>query len=178
MNVIIHNDKELQSVFKMYAFDPLDPFTFAPQKNEQISAYITFVEGKYPYIIFDPFELRFKLYKDRHKSKLYYAQQNQIFDEAKTDPQKLRALAQKWYPNAKITVESSIELQVAQYLEQHECIGNKVTYSQQQDILAFINGLTQQTRKTLGPALKPFGYIFTPDNNHKGCPGTIQPKTE
>jgi hypothetical protein len=176
--LINYYNKKLQSRFQKCEFDPSDPFAFAPQQDEQISAYITFVEGKHPYIIFDPFELRFALYKDRHRGKQYYAQQNRLFNEAKSDPQKLCALAQKWYPHAEIAVECSIEIQVAQYLEQHKLIGNKATYSQQQDLLAFLNDLTRTFRKTLGPALKPYGYSFTPDNNHKGCAGTIQVKTE
>ena len=176
--LINYYNKELQSLFEKRKFDRSDPFAFAPQQDEQISAYITFVEGKHPYIIFDPFELRFELYTDRRRGKLYYAQQNRLFNEAKSDPQKLCALAKKWYPNAEIAVECSIELQLSRYLEQHELIGNKISYFQQQDLLAFINDLTQESRKTLGPAIKPYGYIFTPDNNHKGCSGTIQVKTE
>lgn len=176
--LIKYYNKELQSLFKKRDFDPSDPFAFAPHQDDQISAYISFVEGKHPYIIFDPFKLHFELYKDRHRGKQYYAQQNQIFNEAKSDPQKLCALARKWYPNAEITVECSTELQVAQYLEQHKLIGNKITYSQQQDLLAFINDLSQAERRTLGPALKPYGYTFTPDNNHKGCSGIILVKSE
>ena len=176
--LINYYNKELQSLFEKRKFDRSDPFAFAPQQDEQISAYITFVEGKHPYIIFDPFELRFELYTDRRRGKLYYAQQNRLFNEAKSDPQKLCALAKKWSPNAEIAVECSIELQLSRYLEQHELIGNKISYFQQQDLLAFINDLTQESRKTLGPAIKPYGYIFTPDNNHKGCSGTIQVKTE
>ena len=68
--------------------------------------------------------------------------------------------------------------EIKQYLEQHELIGNKITYSQQQDLLVYINDLTQESRKTLGPALKSYGYIFIPDSNHKGCSGSIQAKTE
>lgn len=69
-------------------------------------------------------------------------------------------------------------MQVTQYLEQHKLIGNKVTYPQQQDLLAFLNKLTRESRKTLGPALKPHGYIFTPDKKHKGSPGEIHIKPE
>jgi hypothetical protein len=176
--LINYYNKELQSLFQKREFDPSGPFAFAPQQDEQLSAYITFVEGKHPYIIFDPFELRFGLYKDRHRGKQYYAQQNRLFNEAKSDPQKLCALAKKWYPHAEIAVECSIDLQVAQYLEQRKLIGNKVTYSQQQDLLAFINDLTQETRKSLRPALKPYGYLFVSDSKHKGCSGTIYPETE
>lgn len=175
---INYYNKELQSICEKRAFDPSDPFAFAPQQDEQISAYIAFVEDKHPYIIFDPFELRFKLYKDRRRGKLYYAQQNQLFNEAKSDSQKLCALAQSWYPNAEVSVECSVEIRIAQYLEQHSLIDNKITYSQQQDLLVFLNDLIQESRKTLRPALKPYGYIFTPDNNHKSCSGTIQPNPE
>jgi hypothetical protein len=132
------------------------------------------VEQKHPYIIFDPFALRFRLYRDRRKSKQYYAQQNARFEEAKSDPQKLLELVRSWYPNAEISVERSVKMQVAQYLEQHSLINNEITYSQQQDLLAFINDLTQKTRKTLRPALKPYGYFFTPSGKHKGCSGIIQ----
>lgn len=176
--LINYYNKELQSNFKARGFDPSDSFAYAPQQDAQLSDYISFVENKHPYIIFDPFELRFKLYTDRRRGKQYYAQQERIFNEAKSDPQKLCTLAQSWYPNAEISVECSVELQIAQYLEQHNLIGNKITYSQQQDLLAFINDLTRESRKTLRPALKPYGYIFTPDNKHKNCSGTIQPKTE
>ena len=175
---IDYYNEELQSVFQIHEFEPSDPFAYAPQKNEKISSYITFVEKKHPYIIFDPLALRFKLYKDRHQSKCYYARQNQIFDEAKSDPQKLCELAQSWYPNAEISVECSDEFRVTQYLEQHKLIGTKVTYSQQQDLLAFIEDLTQESHKTLGPAIKRYGYTFIPDNKHKGCSGTIQANTE
>lgn len=143
-----------------------------------LSPLITFVEKKYPHIIFDPFLPRFRLYQDRRKSKLYYAKQNSRFDESKSDPQKVTELARRWYPHADISVECSIEMQLTQYLEQHEFIGNKITYSQQQDLLAFINDLTQETRKSLRPALKPYGYLFVSDSKHKGCSGTIYPETE
>ena len=176
--LIKYYNKELQSLFKKRDFDPSDPFAFAPQQDDQIDAYIRFVEGKHPYIIFDPFKFQFELYKDRRRGKQYYAQQNQIFNEAKSDPQKLCELARKWYPNAEVAVECSIGLQVTQYLEQRKLIGNKITYSQQQDLLAFIEDLTQESHKTLGPAIKRYGYTFIPDNKHKGCSGTIQANTE
>ena len=176
--LIKYYNTELQSIFRKREFDPNGLFATAPQQDEQISSYITFVENKHPYIIFDPLDLRFKLYVDRRRSKLYYAQQNQIFIEAMSDPQKLCALAQSWYPNADVSVECSDEIRVAQHLMQHNLIGPKVTYAQQQALLAFIGDLSGKPCKTLGPALKSYGYIFTPDNNHKGCPGTIQVKPE
>lgn len=176
--LIDYYNKELRSVFKMREFDPSDPFAYAPQQDEQMSAFITFVEKKYPYIIFDPFELQFKLYKDRRRSKLYYARQNRLFNEAKSDPKELCTLAQSWYPNAEVSVECSVEIQISQYLEEHNLIGTGITYSQQCELLTFINDLTQASRKTLGPALKPYGYTFTPDSKHKNCSGIIQIKAE
>jgi hypothetical protein len=172
--LINYYNRELQTIFKKRDFDPSDPFAFAPQQDDHISAYITFVEKKHPYILFDPFSLKFRLYRDRRKSKLYYERQNALFDEAKNDPQKLCALAHKWYPNAEVSVEYSIEKQVKQYIEQNNLLNTPISYPKQQELLAFINNLTGQSRKTLRPALKPFGYIFTASNNHAGCPGTIR----
>ena len=176
--IIASYNKQLEAHLKRLQYDPDEAFSGAAQQDERISALITFVEKKHPYIIFDPFLLRFRLYRDRRKSKLYYAKQNNLFDEAKADPQKLCELVRRWYPHAEISVECSVEMQVTQYLEQRKLIGNKVTYSQQQDLLAFINDLTQETRKSLRPALKPYGYLFVSDSKHKGCSGTIYPETE
>ena len=173
-NLIDYYNQELQSVFQMYGFDPSDPYAHNPPQGVEINAYIAFVEHKYPYIIFDPLDLCFKLYTDRRRSKLYYSQQNQIFDEAKSDPQELYALANSWYPNAEVSVEYSNEFRVTLYLKQHKLIGKKITYSQQQALLEFIKNITGESRKTLGPALKPYGYRFIPDNKHKGSPGEIQ----
>ena len=85
-----------------------------------LSPLITFVEKKYPHIIFDPFLPRFRLYQDRRKSKLYYAKQNSRFDESKSDPQKVTELARRWYPHADISVECSIEMQLTQYAQLRE----------------------------------------------------------
>lgn len=172
--LINYYNQELQTIFKKRDFDPSDPFAFAPQLDDCIAAYITFVEKKHPYILFDPFSLKFRLYRDRRKSKLYYERQNALFDEAKNDPQKLCTLAHKWYPNAEVSVEYSTTKQVKQYIEQNNLLNVPITYPKQQELLAFINNLTGQSRKTLRPALKPFGYIFTASNNHAGCPGTIR----
>jgi hypothetical protein len=172
--LINYYNRELQTIFKKRDFDPSDPFAFAPQQDDHISAYITFVEKKHPYILFDPFSLKFRLYRDRRKSKLYYERQNALFDEAKNDPQKLCALAHKWYPNAEVSVEYSIEKQLKQYIEQNNLLNAPIAYPKQQELLAFINNLTGQSRKTLRPALKPFGYLFTASNNHAGCSGTIR----
>lgn len=176
--IIASYNKQLDAHLKRLQYDPDEPFSGAAQQDERISAMITFVEKKHPYIIFDPFLLRFRLYRDRRKSKLYYAKQNIRFDEAKSDPHKLCELVRSWYPHAEISVECSIEMLATQYLDQHKLIGSKITYSQQRELLAFLNNLTHASRRTLGPALKTLGYIFTPDNNHKGCPGTITKKSE
>ena len=171
--IAIYN-KQLEELFKYLQYDPDEAFTCAPQKNERIDAFVSFVEDKHPYIIFDPFLLRFRLYRDRRRSKLYYEQQNALFYEAKSDPEKLCALVRNWYPNAEISVECSAKLQIAQYIEHHGLIGLEITSSQQEELLAFINHLTMQSRKKLGPALKAYGFRFTPKNKHMGCSGTIQ----
>ena len=176
--IIADYNKQLSDLFKYVQYDPNEPFSCAPLQYEQVSAFVNFVEEKHPYIIFDPFLLEFRLYKDRRKSKLYYERQNNLFDEAKADPQKLCDLVRGWYPNAEISVECSVEVQVAQYLEQHDFLGKKVSYLQQQELLAYINSLTGETRKTLGPALKSVGYYFIPDNKKSGCSGSIHIKTE
>lgn len=176
--IIAYYNEKLEGLYKHISYDLVEPFACAPQQNERISAFVNFVEGKHPYIIFDPFLQQFKLYRDRRMSKIYYEKQNARFDKARVDPKKLCKLARRWYPNADISVEISVEVQVAQYLEQHKLIGIEITYAQQQNILAFINDLTNSTRKTLGPALKSYGYTFTPSSNKKGCSGIIQPITE
>ena len=176
--IISHYNQKLQAVFKEREFDPSDSFAFPPQLDAKISEYIEFVEQKHPYIIFDPFTLRFRLYEDRRRSKQYYAQQNARFDEAVSDPQRLSDLVRSWYPHANISVECSAPVQVMQYIEQHGLTSKSVSYDEQQKLLAFINKITGESRKTLGPALKPFGYKFTPLNKHNGCPGVIQRTTE
>lgn len=177
-SLIGYYNQKLQAVFKECEFDPSGPFAFPPQLDNKISEYIDFVEQKHPYIIFDPFALRFQLYRDRRKSKQYYAQQNAQFDEAVSDPQKLSDLVRSWYPHANISVEYSAQVQVTQYIEKHELTSKIVSYDEQQELLAFINKITGESRKTLGPALKPFGYKFIPKNKHNGCPGVIQRTTE
>lgn len=176
--IITVYNKQLEALFKRLQYDPDEPFTCAPQQNERIAAFVSFVEAKHPYIIFDPFLLRFRLYRDRRRSKMYYERQNTLFNEAKSDPEKLCALVRNWYPNAEISVEYSTKLQIMQYIEHRGLIGIEITSSQQEELLAFINHLTKQSRKTLGPALKSFGFLFTPKNKHRNCPGTIQIKTE
>lgn len=103
-------------------YDPDEPFPSPVQQDERISSLISFVEDKHPYIIFDPFELHFKLLKDRHRSKLYYAQQNRLFNEAKSDSQKLCELARSWYPDADISVACSVNMLLTQDLVRHNMI--------------------------------------------------------
>jgi len=171
-------NRQLKATLERLEYDPHEPFAYAAQQHEDVSSLVSFVEEKHPYILFDPFDLRFKLYWDRRRSKLYYAQQNELFDKAKSDPQKLCELAKSWYPNADISVECSDEIQITHYLDQHDLIGNKITYAQQQELLTFINGLTHARHKTLSPALKHYGYSFAADSHHKGCSGTIHPKVD
>lgn len=171
--IAIYNE-QLEELFKHLQYNPDDAFTCAPQKNKRIDAFVSFVENKHPYIIFDPIFLRFRLYRDRHRSKMYYERQNTLFNEAKSDPEKLCALVRNWYPNVEISVECSAKLQIAQYIEHRGLIGIEITSSQQEELLAFINHLTMQSRKKLGPALKAYGFRFTPKNKHRGCSGTIQ----
>ena len=177
-DIIAVYNKQLKSLFEYLQYDPDEPFACAPLEYEQVSAFVNYVEAKHAYIIFDPFLLEFRLYKDRRKSKLYYERQNNLFNEAKADPMKLCDLVRGWYPNAEISIECSVEVQVAQYLEQHDLLGKKVSYPQQQELLAFINNLTGETRKTLGPALKSVGYYFMPDSKKSGCSGSIHIKAE
>ena len=176
--IITRYNEQLEALFKHLQYDPDEAFACAPQRNDRIDAFVSFVENKHPYIIFDPFFLRFRLYRDRHKSKMYYERQNTLFNEAKSDPEKLCALVRNWYPNAEISVEYSTKLQITQYIEQHDLIGKEITYSQQEELLAFINRLSMKPRKTLGPALKAYGFLFTPKNKHRNCSGTIQIKNE
>lgn len=176
--IITRYNEQLEALFKHLQYDPDEAFACAPQRNDRIDAFVSFVENKHPYIIFDPFFLRFRLYRDRHKSKMYYERQNTLFNEAKSDPEKLCALVRNWYPNAEISVEYSTKLQITQYIEQHDLIGKEITYSQQEELLAFINRLSMKPRKTLGPALKEYGFLFTPKNKHRNCSGTIQIKNE
>lgn len=159
--IIASYNKQLDAHLKRLQYDPDEPFSGATQQDERISAMITFVEKKHPYIIFDPFLLRFRLYRDRRKSKLYYAKQNIRFDEAKSDPHKLCELVRSWYPHAEISVECSIEMLATQYLDQHKLIGSKITYSQQRELLAFLNNLTHASQNTGARIKNVWLYLHT-----------------
>lgn len=158
-----------------------DPDCFRPviHKVEPLGKFIDFIHNKFPYIRYDYFVDKFVYYEEREYSKEYYTEQRRIYDDARYTSSGLVALAHSWFPTVPCTVsvkpEGDTAEEIQKYLtDDHWLDGERsIRGAERTEILQELNRITGKQHRTLGPALKDWGYKLETEGNKISSPSTI-----
>ena len=140
-----------------------------------VSDYIKHIHGKFPYIRYDYFKDQFALYHQRKASIRYYEEQQRIFAESLSSPEKLKELADTWFPGVPVTVLSNIQQLVDEYLESSRWLNGERTMvgTDRNQILEDLNRITGEGSKQLGSLLKHYGYLLNTNGKKTSSPSAI-----
>ena len=170
-------NRELEEAAKMDGVDlhrrtrGRKPVSEYPNVNE----YITHIHGKFPYIRYDYFKDQFALYHQRKSSIRYYKEQQRMFTESLSSPEKLKKLADTWFPGVPVTVLTNIQQQVDEYLESNHWLNGERTMvgTDRKQILDDLNKITGEDSKQLGTLIKHYGYLLNKPGHKSQSPSTI-----
>ena len=143
-----------------------DPDCLSPVIHtvETLGKFIEFIHNKFPYIRYDYFTDTFVYYKEPAASKDYYEEQRRIYQQAADTSAGLVALAQSWFPNVPCTVSvktmGDMAEEIRHYLESENWLDGKrnMRNKERAEILSMLKKITGEDYRTLGPALKEWGY--------------------
>lgn len=158
-----------------------NPDCFRPviHKVEVLGKFIEFIHNKFPYLRYDYFTDTFVYYKERETSKDYYAEQQRIYQQAVYTSSGLVALAHQWFPTVPCTVSVKPRGDIAEEIQHYLVAGNWLDERQEMRgkertaILKELNRITGEQYRTLGPALKEWGYLLTIRGHKPDSPSTI-----
>lgn len=145
-------------------------FSHNVRSYDDLADFIDFIHAKFPYLRFDYFTNAFQFYPERRISKQYAARQNTRYLTAVAQKESLIELAHEWFPGSTCTVSSQEILEqdaqqaVNEYLSENNWLNNStiVRSAERAVLLEALVLLTGQPYKTLGPALKRYGYKLQP----------------
>lgn len=164
-------NKELEEAAKMDGVNlHRRAYTRKPvSEYPNVSDYIKYIHAKFPYIRYDYFKDQFALYHQRKTSIRYFEDQQRMFTESLSSPEKLKKLADTWFPGVPVTVLPNIQQQVDEYLEYNHWLNQeRVIQGRERDlILSDINSITGKDNKQLKTTLRYFGYMLETDGTKK-----------
>ncbi len=158
-----------------------NPDCFHPviHKVEVLGKFIDFIHNKFPYIRYDYFTDTFVYYKEREDSKDYYAEQQRIYQKAVYTSSGLVALAHQWFPTVPCTVSVKLKGDMVEEIRHYLVAGNwldgkrEIRDTERTAILHDLKQMTGEPYKTLGPALKEWGYHLSTPGHKPNSPSTI-----
>ena len=142
---------------------------------DKLADFIDFIHAKFPYIRYDYFTNTFLFYPERRMSKQYAANQSARYRSAVEQQEGLKELAHEWFPGSSCTIsdrqilEQDAQRAVDEYLADNHWLDASTTVrsAEKAIILEALITLTGKSFKTLGPALKRYGYILQRLTNSK-----------
>lgn len=151
----------------------------SPSAISSLNSYITFIHNKFPYLRFDFASNQFVLYPERGLGRAYYKGQEITFFSCKSKAQ-CEELVKKWFPNAEcevnITFYEDKKAELGAYLVGKGWLGPHADIKgpQRTELLNKIREITGEDFKSLGPALKRFGYTIESTGHNERSKSTIR----